>query len=129
MSALTKSNSYSPGSNRCTRTMSITSGKGGVGKTTIVCNLATALSRQGNNVLILDGDLGMANVDIMFGTRCKHSIKDLLNGTKRIEEVITQIDSKIWVLPGGSGFQELQNLSEFEKRSLLTQLSGLKQHF
>src|SRR5471030_3309607 len=99
MSASIKENTYSPGSNRFTRTMSITSGKGGVGKTTIVCNLAMALSRQGKNVLILDGDLGMANVDIMFGTRCKYSIKDILNGTRRIEEVITQIEPNIWVLP------------------------------
>lgn len=57
-----------------TRTISVTSGKGGVGKTSIVCNLAASLARSGQNVLILDGDLGMANVDIMFGTRSRHSI-------------------------------------------------------
>jgi flagellar biosynthesis protein FlhG len=112
-----------------TRTISITSGKGGVGKTSIVCNLATCLARMGQNVLILDGDLGMANVDIMFGLRTRYSIKELLNGSKKIDDVIAQVDQKIWVIPGGSGFNELQNLSDREKRILLDQMSSLKQHF
>src|SRR6185437_6509300 len=117
------------GSRKQTRTLSITSGKGGVGKTTMVCNLAAMLAKTGQNVLILDGDLGMANVDIMFGTRCKHSLKDLFNGSRRMDEVITQVDPRIWLIPGGSGFQDLQNLSEREKRILLDQISSLRQHF
>jgi flagellar biosynthesis protein FlhG len=120
---------FAPGPNSPTRTISITSGKGGVGKTTLVCNMATMLARQGHNVLILDGDLGMANVDIMFGTRCRHSIRDLLTGAKRIDEVVQQIEPRIWLLPGGSGFHDLQSLSEREKRVLLDQLGSLKQHF
>src|SRR5438105_4893967 len=125
MSALT---SNGQGFRRQTRTISITSGKGGVGKTTVVANVATMLSRMGNDVLILDGDLGMANVDIMFGARSKYSLHDLLTGARRIDEVITPLDNRIWLVPGGSGFRELQNLSEYEKRILLDQLSSLKQH-
>ena len=60
-----------------TRTISITSGKGGVGKTTLVCNLAYELGRRGHRVLILDGDLGMANVDIMFGQRARFVARHL----------------------------------------------------
>jgi flagellar biosynthesis protein FlhG len=116
-------------SRRQTRTVSITSGKGGVGKTTLVCNFALQLARMGQNVLILDGDIGMANVDIMFGVRPRYTLKDLLISQKRIEEVLHQVDQRIWILPGGSGFNELQNLTESEKRTLLDQLSGLKQHF
>ncbi|MDZ4676116.1 MAG: MinD/ParA family protein [Oligoflexia bacterium] len=127
MSATSSSNIS--GYRRQTRTISITSGKGGVGKTTMVCNMAVQLSRMGHNVLILDGDLGMANVDIMFGTRANHSIRDLFSGNKRIDEVVTQIEPRIWLLPGGSGFNELQNLSEREKRIMLDQLSSLKTHF
>lgn len=112
-----------------TRTFSITSGKGGVGKTTVVVNLAAMLARQGNNILVLDGDLGMANVDIMFGTRCQYSIKDLLAGTRRIDEVVVQVEPRIWMIPGGSGFHDLQSLSEREKRVILDQLGSLKQHF
>lgn len=114
---------------RQTRTISVTSGKGGVGKTTLVCNMAASLSKKGYNVLILDGDLGMANVDIMFGHRCTYTIRDVLNGSKRIDEVLTQVDPHIWLLSGGSGFQELQSLSEREKRIILEQLSSLKQQF
>src|ERR1039457_1189207 len=106
-----------------TRTISITSGKGGVGKTSIVSNLATALARTGQNVLILDGDLGMANVDIMFGTRSRHSIKEVFTGQKKIEEVLLQVDQRVWLIPGGSGFNELQSLSDREKRILLDQMS------
>jgi flagellar biosynthesis protein FlhG len=112
-----------------TRTISVTSGKGGVGKTSIVCNLAASLARTGQNVLILDGDLGMANVDIMFGMRTKHSIKEVFTGQKKIEEVLLQVDQRVWLIPGGSGFNELQNLSDREKRILLDQMSHLKQHF
>lgn len=112
-----------------TRTISITSGKGGVGKTTVVCNMATQLAKQGKNVLILDGDLGMANVDIMFGVRTRYTINDMFNGQKRIDEVLVQINPHIWLLPGGSGFTELQNLAEREKRVLLEQLSSIKQKF
>jgi flagellar biosynthesis protein FlhG len=112
-----------------TRTISITSGKGGVGKTSIVCNLAAMLAKQGQNVLILDGDLGMANVDIMFGARVKNSLKDVLSGSKKIDEVMITLDPRIWLIPGGSGFSDLQNLSDREKRLLLDQMSQLHQHF
>src|SRR5476649_2112208 len=100
MSVLAKEGTYNPGNNRLTRTMSITSGKGGVGKTTMVVNIATCLSRLGNNVLILDGDLGMANVDIMFGTRCKYSIKDLFTGQATIEDIMVKVDQRVWLIPG-----------------------------
>ncbi|MCC6276704.1 MAG: MinD/ParA family protein [Oligoflexia bacterium] len=123
------SSNQGSGLRRQTRTISITSGKGGVGKTTLVCNLALHLSRMGQNVLILDGDIGMANVDIMFGVRPRFTMKDLLINQRRIEEVLVQVEPRIWVLPGGSGFNDLQNMSESEKRVLLDQLRGLKQTF
>ena len=63
-----------------TRTISITSGKGGVGKTSIVVNLAKTLNKRGYRVLILDGDLGMANVDIMLNVRAQRNIYDLISG-------------------------------------------------
>lgn len=114
---------------KTTRTISITSGKGGVGKTTLLTNMAILLARKGNNVLILDGDLGMANVDVMFGMKCQYTIRDVLKGTKRIDEVLVQVEPKVWLLPGGSGFTELQNLSDRDRRLLLDQLSSLKQSF
>jgi len=112
-----------------TRTISITSGKGGVGKTSLVTNLAYQLSREGQRVLILDGDLGMANVDIMFGCRAPRTIFDVIKGEAGIRDVMIEVASGIWLIPGGSGVYELQNLGIYEKQILLDQISSLGAHF
>jgi len=112
-----------------TRTISITSGKGGVGKTTLVSNIATSLARRGNRVLILDGDLGMANVDIMFGVRTIYSVMDVLSGQKTLEDVIVRVADNIYLIPGGSGIYGLSRLASIQKQILLDQVSGLDQQF
>lgn len=112
-----------------THTISITSGKGGVGKTSVVVNLAKSLAQKGYKVLILDGDLGMANVDIMFNTRCEYSILDLIKGHLNIKEVVTEVDRNISLIPGGSGLYALQNMNSFERQYLLDQVSTLGQEF
>jgi flagellar biosynthesis protein FlhG len=112
-----------------TKTISITSGKGGVGKTTLTCNLAVHYAQQGNTVLILDGDLGMANVDVMFGRRARYSIMDVINGDKTIEEVLIQLQPGIFLIPGGSGLPELLHLSEVQKRHLLDEIGSLNGYF
>lgn len=109
-----------------TKTISISSGKGGVGKTTIVSNLALQLAQEGNKVLILDGDLGMANVDIMFGVRPYYNVNDVFNGRKKLEEVIVPLRENISLIPGGSGIYELQNVSLFQKRLFLDQVNQLE---
>lgn len=106
--------------------ISVTSGKGGVGKTTIVCNLAISLAQQGLRVLILDGDIGMSNVDIFFGVRAQKNIKDLLEGTP-IKNCITPLIKSIDLLSGGSGLQECMNLNVFERREILQQVQSI--HF
>lgn len=110
---------------RRTKTISITSGKGGVGKTTLVCNLAYSLARQGKKVLIFDGDLGMANVDIMFGVKAQYNIMDVLRGEKTIEEILVPLAPLITLIPGGSGVVELNRLNAFERRALVDSLSAL----
>lgn len=109
-----------------TKTVSITSGKGGVGKTTLVVNTAYALALSGKKVLILDGDLGMANVDIMFGVKSNGSILDVLKGEKEIEEVILQVAPNISVIPGGSGLVELSRINSFERRAIVDSISQLE---
>src|SRR5437588_4456970 len=84
-----------------TKTLTITSGKGGVGKTSIVCNIANQLSRQGKRVLILDGDLGMANVDVMFGKRVPHSILSVINGEMTLDEILFEVGENIFFVSGG----------------------------
>ncbi len=108
-----------------TKTLSITSGKGGVGKSTITANMAVSLAQQGKKVLILDGDLGMGNIDIMFGMRSSLTIMDVLSGKCEMSDVIQEIHPNIQLIPGGSGILELQNLNEVQKRVLLDQVTGL----
>ncbi|MFK8137644.1 MAG: MinD/ParA family protein [Bdellovibrionales bacterium] len=110
---------------RKTRTISISSGKGGVGKTSIVCNLALALQDLGKRVLILDGDWGMANVDIMFGKRSKYSLIDLLRDDITIEDVLERMDQKIYLIPGGNALPELLNLNLYERKFIFDQVSEL----
>jgi flagellar biosynthesis protein FlhG len=105
--------------------ISITSGKGGVGKTTLTCNLAVALSEQNQKVLILDGDLGMANVDIFFGIRPQLTIDDLIRGVS-IHDCITPALNRIDILAGGSGLQNLIQLNAFQRREMMSQVSELK---
>ncbi len=111
------------------RTISITSGKGGVGKTTLVCNLAAELGRQGKRVLILDGDLGMANVDILFGVRARGNIGQVLNGQAAIEDVITEVSVGVDLIPGGSGIYGLSRLEPLQKHVLLDQVSRLNRAY
>lgn len=108
-----------------TKVISITSGKGGVGKTTLVTNLSSQLAREGKRVLILDGDLGMANVDIMFNVRPTKTIFDVVQGEATIREVLVEVAPGITLIPGGSGVFELQTLSVYQKQALLHEVSAL----
>ncbi|MCM2280813.1 MAG: MinD/ParA family protein [Bdellovibrionaceae bacterium] len=110
---------------RGTRTISITSGKGGVGKTSLVANIALTLGREGQRVLILDGDLGMANVDIMFGVRPEKTILDVVHGEAGVRDILIDVAPNVTLIPGGSGIFDLQNLNMFEKQNLLDQVSSL----
>lgn len=112
-----------------TRTISITSGKGGVGKTTLVCNIAFELGRQGHRVLILDGDLGMANVDIMFGLRAQANISHVLDGRAELSDILMEVAPNVHLIPGGSGVYELSRLQPLQKHILLDQVSRLNRDF
>jgi flagellar biosynthesis protein FlhG len=107
------------------RTVSITSGKGGVGKSSILSNLAYQLGREGKRVLILDGDLGMANVDVMFGVRAHGNIHSVLTGEMEVKDILVEVARNVTLIPGGSGLFELQHLTNFERQLLLDQVSGL----
>ncbi|MCB0393606.1 MAG: MinD/ParA family protein [Bdellovibrionales bacterium] len=116
-------------SNLITRTLTITSGKGGVGKTTLVCNLALQLGRQGSRVLILDGDLGMANVDLMFGKRAKFTLFDVLEGRASMNEVVMEVAPNVDLIPSGSGVRELTRLADHQRRFLMDEVGSLPNHY
>lgn len=93
------------------RVITVTSGKGGVGKSNTAINLAIWFRRMGQRVIILDADFGLANIEIMFGTVPKHNLCDLLYQGKNIQEIITWGPGEVGFISGGSGIVGLSNLS------------------
>lgn len=93
------------------RVITVTSGKGGVGKSNTAINLAIQFKRMGQRVIILDADFGLANIEIMFGTVPKHNLCDLIYQGKNITEIITWGPGEVGFISGGSGIAGLSNLS------------------
>lgn len=110
------------------RVITVTSGKGGVGKSNISVNLAVQLSRAGKRVVILDADFGLANVEIMLGIRPQYNLADLMYRGKTLREIITEGPQNIGFISGGSGIEELANLSRTQLddlRKMLYELDDL----
>ncbi|MGC9022198.1 MAG: MinD/ParA family protein [Dissulfurimicrobium sp.] len=107
------------------RVISFSSGKGGVGKTNIVVNLAIAMADLGQRVMVLDADLGLANIDVILGLTPKYTIDNVFSGYVTLKDVLIEGPSGILILPAGSGVTELLNLGEGEKLFLLDEIEGL----
>ena len=100
-----------PASRPLARVITVTSGKGGVGKSNTAINLALHFKQLGQRVIILDADFGLANIEIMFGTVPKHNLCDLIYQGKSITEIITWGPGDVGFISGGSGIAGLSNLS------------------
>jgi flagellar biosynthesis protein FlhG len=111
------------------RVISVTSGKGGVGKSNVVSNLAIALSTQGKKVLVIDADLGLGNLDVLLGLSPLYNLNNVLNGEKTIAEIIVDGPAGIKIIPAGSGVQEFTSLGQHEKLRLLDELDMLEEKF
>lgn len=108
------------------RSIAVTSGKGGAGKTNFVANLAIAFSRLGKKVLVLDADLGLANIDVIYGLRPKYNLFHVITGQKRLSEIIIEGPCGVKLAPGGSGIVELANINESERNHFLAEMSELE---
>lgn len=104
---------------RHVKTITVTSGKGGVGKTNMVANLAIALRKLGNEVLVFDADLGLSNIDVLLNLAPKYNIQHVLDGRKNLGEVLVEGPHGIKILPASSGVQEITELDEMQRLRLL----------
>ena len=111
------------------RVLAVSSGKGGVGKTNIVANLAYALSKRGKKVLVVDADLGLNNIDILLGLASKKHIGHVLSGESNVEDIILQGPEGIHVLPAGDGLQELTQLETEKKMVLMDELDRVSRNY
>lgn len=111
------------------RVISITSGKGGVGKTHTTINLALALQSMGKQVLVLDADLGLANVDVMLGIKARYTLADLFSGSRHLEEILVEGPRGIAVLPAASGVEALSSLSAVDRAHLMSAVEDLAYGF
>jgi len=108
-----------------TRVITVTSGKGGVGKTNLSVNLAIAYAQQGKRVIVLDADLGLANVNIMLNMIPKYNLYHVIRKQKTMKEIILDTDYGIQIVAGASGFSKIANLTEEERQSFIGELYSL----
>ncbi len=107
------------------RVIAITSGKGGVGKTSIVANLGYDFTKLGQKVLIFDADMGLGNLDVLLGLSPRYNLSHVIAGEKSIGDVLVTGPGNMKILPASSGIQELTQLTREQKIQVLTQLDAL----
>jgi len=110
---------------RPVQVIAVTGGKGGVGKTNVAVNLAAALAAQGKRVVLLDGDLGLANADVFLGLSPRYTLQHVLNGERTLDEIIVTAPQGFQVVPAASGAAEMANLSAAEHLGLVQAFSAL----
>ena len=105
--------------------IAVTGGKGGVGKTSVSVNLATALSASGKRVVLLDGDLGLANADVFLGLSPRYTLAHVLSGERTLDEIIVKAPQGFHVVPAASGAADLANMGATEHLGLVRAFSSL----
>jgi flagellar biosynthesis protein FlhG len=104
---------------RCAHALAFTSGKGGVGKSNIAAATAMLLAQCGKRVLLVDGDLGLANIDVLLGMKPRLTLQHVIRGERSIEEVLVEGPGGISILPAGSGLQQVATLGETQLEELV----------
>ena len=108
-----------------TRIITVTSGKGGVGKTNVSVNMALAYARLGKKVLVMDADLGLANVNVMLRMTPRYNLYHVIRKQKTMQEIIAETDYGISIVAGASGFSKIANLTEEERQYFIEELETL----
>ncbi len=114
-----------PSSGEAARVITICSGKGGVGKTSVTLSLAYAMMQRGARVLVLDADLGMANVEVLLGTSSAYNLLHVIRGMKSLRDVVVEGPRGLRWIPGGSGVAELADLTADQLHSLVASFGEL----
>lgn len=110
---------------RNTHILTVTSGKGGVGKSNFTLNFALSLAKRGYRVLVFDADIGLANIDVLLGTQAPYNLYHLLKGEKKIQEIIHEGPYGLQFVAGGSGFHDLLQLTEDDLNDFADQVNSL----
>ncbi|MGH8595589.1 MAG: MinD/ParA family protein [Gammaproteobacteria bacterium] len=111
---------------KAARVLAVTSGKGGVGKSTVSINLAIALALRGHRVMLLDADLGLANIDVMLGLTPKHNLHDVIRGACDLSQITVEGPSGIRIVPAASGVQQMAELSHAERVGIIDAFNQLE---
>ena len=108
-----------------TRIITITSGKGGVGKTNLSVNMALAFARIGRKVVIMDADLGLANINVMFNLIPKYNLYHVIKKQKTIHEILAETEYGISIVAGASGFSQIANMGRKERQDFIEEMNTL----
>ncbi|MDR2134007.1 MAG: MinD/ParA family protein [Treponema sp.] len=118
-------NSRNQSGEKKTRIITVTSGKGGVGKTNLSVNMALAFARLGKKVVVMDADLGLANVNVMLNMIPKYNLYHVIKKQKTIRDILVETEYGISIVAGASGFSQIANMNEEERQNFINELDTL----
>ena len=108
------------------KSIAVASGKGGVGKTSIAVNTSIKLAMENNRVALLDADFGLANAHIMLNQKVQENINDVLEGNRKLDEIICDVPPGLKLIPGGSGVLELMNINSEKRWEIIRSVDNLR---